>query len=207
MARNILYHSLSLCYSYPDGDIYSWMHEGKWVEELKGAIHQLTDEAFASYLSPFPEILKEGKVSFFEMKREYSRLFGDGVSHVMAPPYGSSYLSGKTTSEVIQFYHANGFALKEDPKEPADHIVHEFEFMALLAYQESQAAGSDRIRLEEEQMKFFSRFILPWVPGFCDRVETHTWSPFYCCLGILTREFINLEKNYLGIPEEVDCSL
>jgi len=53
-------------------------------------------------------------------------------------------------------------------------------------------------------MKFFSTFILPWVPDFCDRIEAYTRSPFYRCLGILTREFLNFEKNYLGIPEEVD---
>jgi TorA maturation chaperone TorD len=58
--------------------------------------------------------------------------------------------------------------------------------------------------LEEVQMKFLSRFILPWVPTFCEKVAEHSDYPFYHHLGNLTKEFINFEKNYLGVPEELN---
>jgi len=53
-------------------------------------------------------------------------------------------------------------------------------------------------------MTFISRFILPWVPDFCEKIETQSLFPFYRCLGMLTREFVDLERNYLGIPEELN---
>jgi DMSO reductase family type II enzyme chaperone len=211
VARGLLYNTLSLCYLYPDETVYPWILEGKWVEEMKKALHFLTEGAFENYVSPIEEILKgKGEDLALEIRREYTRLFINGFPRVVAPPYGSVYLEknglvfGRTTSEVLQFYHDTGFTLKEELKDLPDHIAHELEFMGILANQESQAKGSERIKLEERQMDFFSRFILPWVPSFCERIEEHSRIPFYRHIGNLTREFINLEKNYLGIPEELN---
>jgi len=58
--------------------------------------------------------------------------------------------------------------------------------------------------LEEIQMDFFSRFILPWVAAFCGKIGEHSRSRFYHYLSDLTREVIYFEKNYLGVPEEVN---
>ena len=93
--------------------------------------------------------------------------------------------------------------LKENLKDLPDHIAHEFEFMGILANQESQATGGEKIGLEEMQMNFFSRFIQPWVPSFCERIEQQSRIPFYRNLAILTQKFIDFEKYYLGIPEEL----
>jgi hypothetical protein len=35
-------------------------------------------------------------------------------------------------------------------------------------------------------------------------VAEHSRYPFYHYLGNLTEEFINFEKNYLGVPEELN---
>jgi TorA maturation chaperone TorD len=142
--------------------------------------------------------------------REYKRLFTDAFPQVIAPPYGSFYLernglvSEKATSEVQRFCHEAGFTLKEDLRDLPDHIVHELEFMGILASEEGQAMGNEKIKLEEIQMNFLSRFILPWVPAFCNTVVEHSRYPFYHHLSNLTKEFINFEKNYLGVPEELN---
>jgi len=208
-ARSIVYGTLSSCYTYPDEDIHFWLTKGIWIEEMREALRELNEEDFEKSLSPFLKILKEEEGLSSEMQREYTRLFINGFPHVVAPPFGSAYLektgqiSRRTASQVIQFYRANGFTVKEELKDLPDHIANEFEFMADLTYQERETTGSRRILLEEEQMKFFSRFILPWVPAFCDRIRDKSLSPFYRSVGKLTLEFIDLERNYLGIPEEV----
>jgi TorA maturation chaperone TorD len=209
MARGLLYDTLSLCYLYPDETLCPWIMEGEWAEEIKKALLFLTEGAFENVISPIEELLKEKGETFpLEIRREYTRLFINGFPKVVAPPYGSVYLEkdgrvfGESTSKVLQFYHEAGFTLKEDLKDLPDHIAHEMEFMAILANQEGHASGIEKIKLEEVQMNFFSRFILPWVPAFCRRISEQSRFPFYRHLGLLTHEFMNFEKNYLGIPEE-----
>ena len=210
MARSVFYNTLSLCYVFPDEEVGPWLTEGKWVDGLEGTLKLLAEESLETPLFPINDILQGAGEEFsLELRREYTRLFINGFPHVVAPPCGSIYLEksgsvfGSTTPEVLKFYHHAGFALKENLKDLPDHIAHEFEFMGILANQESQATGGEKIGLEEMQMNFFSRFIQPWVPSFCERIEQQSRIPFYRNLAILTQKFIDFEKNYLGIPEEL----
>jgi len=211
MARSTLYNTLSLFFTYPDEKAFPWIMEGKWMGEMKGSLGLLTEENFEKYFESFENGLSGEKTEVsLEVAREYTRLFINGFPSVVAPPYGSVYLEkeglvfGKTTSEVLRFYHEAGFTLKEDISDPSDHVAHELEFMGILTGQEAQATGAERVKLEEVQIDFLSRFILPWVPGFCERIREQSRSTFYQTLASLTREFIHLEKNYLGIPEELN---
>jgi TorA maturation chaperone TorD len=210
-ARSLIYNILSLCYVYPDEKVYASIAAGEWIREFREALHLLDEKNFDDYLRAIEQAIsgaKEGEQ--LAMAREYTRLFINAFPHVIAPPYGSIYLEedglvyGNSTSEVLRIYHESGFKLKEDLKDLPDHITHELEFMGILAGGESQALGNEKIKLEEIQMNFLSRFILPWVPTFCQKVAEHSCYPFYHYLGNLTKEFINFEKNYLGVPEEMN---
>jgi DMSO reductase family type II enzyme chaperone len=210
-ARSLIYNRLSLRYLYPDEKVYASIAAGQWFTELREALHLLDEKDFDDCLRAIEQAIpgaKEGEQ--LAMAREYTQLFINASPHVIAPPYGSFYLekeglvSAKATLEVLHFYHEVGFILKEDLRDLPDHIAHELEFMGILAIEESQAMGNEKIKLEEIQMNFLSRFILPWVPAFCEKVAEHSRYPFYHHLANLTKEFINFEKNYLGVPEELN---
>ncbi len=209
IARSSIYNILSLCFTYPDEKIVTWIIHGEWIDTLKVALSLLAEEGFEKLLEPFKEFLSkaEEKEISLDLAREYTRLFINAFPHVVAPPYGSVYMEksgrvfGETTSEILKFYYLNGFTLKEDVKDLPDHIAHELEFLSILTAKESEVSGSERVNLEEIQIDFFSRFLLPWVHHFCDRILNESHSLFYRSLARLTQEFINLEKNYLGIPE------
>jgi len=208
-ARSLIYNTLSFCYVYPDEKVYASIAADEWIREVREALHLLDEKNFDEYLRAIEQAISgTEEVEQLGMAREYTRLFINASPHVIAPPYGSFYLekeglvSAKTTSEVLRFYHEAGFTLKEDLRDLPDHITHELKFMEMLAGEESQASGNEKIKLEEIQMNFLSRFILPWVPTFCEKVAEHSRYPFYLHLGNLTKEFINFEKNYLGVPEE-----
>jgi putative dimethyl sulfoxide reductase chaperone len=210
-ARSLIYNMLAMCYVYPDEKVYASIAEGEWIREVREALSLLDVKYFDEYLRAIEQAIagaKEGEQ--LAMIREYARLFVNAFPHVIVPPCGSFYLgkdslvSAKAISEVLRFYHEAGFTLKDDLRDLPDHIAHELEFMGLLAGEESQAMGNEKIELEEIQMNFLSRFILPWVLTFCEEVVEHSRYPFYHHLGNLTKEFVNFEKNYLGVPEELN---
>ncbi len=209
MARSLIYNILSLCFTYPDERVGSWIIHGEWIDELKRYLSFLAEGDLDKFVLPFQDSLSgdEKEVSL-NLAREYTRLFINAFPNVVAPPYGSVYMEkdglvfGKTTSEIVQFYHQNGFTLKEDLKDLPDHIAHELEFLSILTARESDASGAERVRFEEIQVEFFSRFLLPWVYSFFGKVINESRSLFYRSLAQLTKEFIDLEKNYLGVPEE-----
>jgi len=210
LARSSTYHILSRCFTYPDEKVYSWISEGEWLMKLRDSLNLLSDDNFEGYLIAFEEVIDgHQKVIQKEMAREYTRLFAIASPHAIDPPCGSIDLEkgdlvlGKTdNNEELRFFHEAGFTLREDPGDLSDPIASELEFMGILADQESRVLGGEKIRLEEVQLAFLSRYIIPWVPTFCEKVTKQKGVPFYCVLGELTREFISYEENYLGIPDE-----
>jgi len=210
-ARSLIYNMLAMCYVYPDEKVYALIAEGEWMRGFREALNLLDKKIFADYLRAIEQAISGAKeAEQLAMAREYTRLFVDAFPDAIAPPYGSFYLQKeglvptRTISEVLRFYHGAGFSLKGNLHDLPDHVANELEFMAFLASKESQALGNERIKSEEIQMNFLSRFILPWVPTFCEKMVEHSCHPFYGYLGNLTKEFINFEKNYLGVPEELN---
>ncbi len=210
-ARSLIYNMLSLCYVYPDEKVYASIAAGEWIRGFREALRLLDGKTLDDYLRAIEQaIFGDEKGEQLTMAREYTRLFINAFPYVIAPPYGSIYLekegvvSVKMTPEVLRFYHEAGFILEENLHDVPDHITHELEFMGILAGEESRASGNEKIKLEEIQMNFLSRFILPWVPTFCEKVVEHSHYPFYHHLGLLTDQFINFEKNYLAVPEELN---
>ena len=213
LARSNTYHILSRCFTYPDEKIYSWISEGEWLMKLRDSLNLLADDNFDGYLIAFEEVI-DGKQKAIqpEMARDYARYFVITLPPVIDPSYGSIDLEkgdpvlGKADTEELRFFHEVGLTLRDDRGDLSDHIASKLKFMGILADQESRVSGGEKIRLEEVQLAFLSRYIIPWVPTFCEKATKQNGLLFYCVLGELTREFISFEKDYLGFTEEVDSS-
>lgn len=119
---------------------------------------------------------------------EYTRLFITGVPHVAAPPYASVYLDktlkGKFSEEILHFYHQAGYVLNERVDLP-DNIVHQLEFLSLLAEDGKQ----------ETEEEFIRRFVWPWVPVFSSRVKKEAEHPFYPAV-VRIIDFLIEEEEY-----------
>lgn len=193
LARSNTYHILSRCLTYPDNTIYSWIWEGEWLLKLRDSLNLLADDNFEGYLIAFEKMIDgPQKAIQAEMAREYTRFFAITL--------------GKAHAEELCFFHEAGFTQGDDRGDLSDPIASQLEFMGTLADQESRVLGGEKIRLEEVQLAFLSRYILPRVPTFCEKVTKENGLPFYCVLGELMREFISYEENYLGIPDEKEQS-
>lgn len=107
-----------------------------------------------------------------DLQVEYTRLFINGVPHVVAPPYGSVYmdkaLQGTFAGNTLAFYREKGFGMEDDADFP-DHLIHELEFLSLMA-EEHDLAG------EEE---FLKKLFRPWYGLFQARVTEEAHHPYY----------------------------
>ena len=108
---------------------------------------------------------------------EHTRLFVNAIPTVIAPPYGSVYLSddgmlyGPSAEKAKAFYREQGFDLAGEADIP-DHITFELEFLALLA----EEGKSDAEEL------FLSQHFRPWFPKFQARVLQKGRHTFYVIL-------------------------
>jgi TorA maturation chaperone TorD len=122
-----------------------------------------------------------------ELQVEYTRLFINGVPHVIAPPYASVYmdkaLQGSFALKTLAFYREKGFTMEENADLP-DHLIHELEFLSLLA-QEDDFTG------EEE---FLCKLFRPWYKQFCPRVAQETHHPYYRMVVTLIDSFTKEEE-------------
>jgi|GEM_PF-1054907 len=208
-ARSMTYRALSQGYIHPDQEVYAWIMGGEWLVEMREALELLEGKNFQEHLSSLEQVIHGAyKEHHQEMISEYARLFLASPLRAGISPYGSIYFAQRglqpNIREIVHFYHEAGFALRESLRDHPDHIAHELEFMGMLAGKETSASAQEKIRLEEIQMHFLSRFIFPWVPLFCEKVIQETRSLFYRSLSSLTDEFILFDRNYLGVPEESD---
>jgi TorA maturation chaperone TorD len=105
---------------------------------------------------------------------EYTRLFINGVPHIIAPPYGSFYLDGdhtlqgKSTRRARDCYRQYGYDIA-DTSEPADHIRLELEFLAALT-------RDNELEAEEQFLKTIFR---PWFTSFYKRVLDDKGHPYF----------------------------
>lgn len=107
-----------------------------------------------------------------DLQVEYTRLFINGVPHVVAPPYASVYLDktlrGKYSDKILTYYRSLGYTLAENADLP-DSLIHQLEFLSFLAEDNNQPG-------EEE---FLACFFLPWFSIFASKVKEEAQHPLY----------------------------
>jgi putative dimethyl sulfoxide reductase chaperone len=175
-----LYRFMAQCMQYPDS---GWMNDGFFqvfynLLDTLGAIRE--GKEIREALEQSPDYIEELQI-------EYTRLFINGVPHVVAPPYASVYMDksiqGTFALKTLNFYREKGFAMEEGADLP-DHLVHELEFLSLLTEEEDLAG-------EEE---FLSKLFRPWYKQFCPRVAEETRHPYYRMVVTLIDSFTKEEK-------------
>ena len=160
-----IYRFLAQCMQYPDKE---WMGEDFFnvLYTLLGTLGAVDDGvAIKQSIDSSEDFLEDLQV-------EYTRLFINGVPHVIAPPYGSVYmdkaLQGKFAGDTLAFYRKKGFNMEDDADLP-DNLIHELEFLSLLA-KEGDFAG------EEE---FLKKLFRPWYDRFHPKVTEGAHHPYY----------------------------
>jgi len=194
--RGNVYLLLSRLYTAEvDGGLLSHLSS----EEMSGALASLGLD-----ISSMVPGLSDGADKLLEdLAEEYAALFllpgGDS-------PYESVRLKGRLCDDPEQkvrgFYRDCGVVLDEDRKLFADHIGVELGFMGHLAGKEAEAwaAGDEEeaVRWLSLQVEFFTLHPGRWANEFLDDMEKIVRHPFYRMLAVLTRRFLETEREELA---------
>lgn len=184
-----IYHLLAQSMRYPNA---AWMDD-QYFAAIYSFLDQLGWHDEADHLRR--EIPGHG--DWLEaLQVEHTRLFVNAIPKVIAPPYGSVYLSddgmlyGQSAVNTKNFYRERGFDLAGEADIP-DHLTFELEFLALLA-----AEGKS----DDEEL-FLRQHFRPWFPKFRARVLEGGRHPFYRVLVNLI-DFFTREEQDNGIESD-----
>lgn len=129
-----------------------------------------------------------------ELAEEYAALFlvSGGL-----PPYESVRLKGllcqEPATEVEEYYRRCGIVMKEEWKRIfPDHLGLELEFLGYLCDKEVTDGGL----WSEYQREFFEAHLGRWCFDYLSDLEKCAFHPFYKEIAVLTREFLESEREY-----------
>lgn len=183
-----VYRFLAQCMQYPDAD---WMNEEFFnvLYNLLGTLGGIEEGV------EIRKCINSADDYIEDLQVEYTRLFINGVPHVVAPPYGSVYinkaLQGSFAGNTLAFYREKGFEMAQDADFP-DHLIHELEFLSLLA-EEKDFAGEE---------KFLTKLFRPWFQLFHARVTEEAHHPYFRVVVMLI-DFFTKEEDKDGFqPNE-----
>ena len=132
-----------------------------------------------------------------ELAVDYARIFlSAGVAQGKAAfPYESVYTSKQhlimqeSGSSVASLYAQKGLTPRTDMyRVPEDHLGLLLEYMAVICTEDIK-----------EQQDFLQNHLSNWVPAFVQDVNKYASTDFYKGVAKLTKGFVTLEKEYLGL--------
>ncbi len=123
-----------------------------------------------------------------------------GPFEIAAAPWATFYLDpeqrlmGPATRYAAEAYAAAGLGPAEGPRDAADHVTHELEFMYYLAFQE---ATTDDPAWLERQERFWNEHLGRWLPEFAAAIRRADAHPFYQSLADVLLAFCEREDAWL----------
>lgn len=150
-----------------------------------------------------------------DVRSEFCALFLNMSAH---PVFTSEsvYLSDnhvimqEPRDQIVDIYRSYKLAVDKEFDWPEDHVSMEMLFMAHLCRMESELCESaseasdesidERIEsLGKAQKAFFSEHLGRWVPMLADELATHAKTLFYKGVAEYLHEFLEDEREYLGV--------
>lgn len=155
-----IYRFLAQIMRYPES---SWFNDD-FLSVFKELLVQLE---WHDHKNALPEKITDKILE--DIQVDYTRLFINGVPHVIAPPYASIYIDGTlnstTADKTRDYFRKKGFDITNT--EFPDYLVTELDFMALL---EDEEEGSSE--------EFLGIYFRPWFDKFRDIVLTEAEAPY-----------------------------
>lgn len=135
---------------------------------------------------------EQGLIHRQNLSLAYARLFL-GPFEILASPYASFYLQadqqlmGPVNQYVAGTYAEAGLEPGPGPREAADHVMLEWEFMYFLTYQHLVTGEDQWI---ERRREFVSAHLSHWMPSLAKAIERAGEHEFYNTLATLLQTLL-----------------
>ncbi len=202
-SRSIVYDFLSSCFLYP-------YRLSEFEKLVKSRIPRVRDSAkYLMALYPSMEMLMklldiaEGINNYDSLtpievdftKIDYGAIPYEGYTH-------TGYLDMNVEISLRRLYADYNLALNKEFRDlRGDHIAVELAFMSFLAYKEYEDPAKALEYIEEEDY-FMTNHILNWVPTFISTSLKLVRTDYFKLLLNFTREFINRDKDVIGLVRD-----
>lgn len=149
-------------------------------EEIQKLLAWAIDEGLPNS-DTWIELLESEDFDLEQLEVDFTALFINGFPLTKAHPFagwytGEAIVFGPSDSKLRQFYSRYGVNLDQDQDVPADHIMVELEFLAIMAEKYEQT-GEKLYYLALQEM--MTGYLENWVFKFLDEMEIHAQSPYY----------------------------
>jgi TorA maturation chaperone TorD len=167
-------------------------------EELLQIIRNfyVSDAQVDKSLTPTWDLLKNAahEIQADDLVDEYFNLF-IGLGKGEISPYASWYLTGFLMEQPLADLRSElsrlGFVRQHHVKEPEDHAAALCEVMSVII--------AESVLSFEEEKRFFAQYIAPWMGQFFDDLYHAQSSSFYKPVGLLGKQFIDIEQRYYSM--------
>ncbi|MBM4053589.1 MAG: hypothetical protein FJ264_02725 [Planctomycetes bacterium] len=214
LARSAVYQVLSACYLFPEEEKLSLL-KGEDFTELVDTIEGCYGEsdslsAMVKSLKNLQELYCNADVE--KLQSIYNRIVGHTISKecpLYEGQYGAAHVFQQVQdlADIQGFYKAFGLDISEEEKERCDHVSVELEFMQFLLYKQAYALenhGKEEVEIcLDAQKKFLREHAGKWVPLFALLFGRRSVEGFYFALSEVTKEFMKLEMELLGVQTEM----
>ena len=214
ITRSAMYHILSACFLYPLEKNLAILKSPDFQEHKKNLMSCYEAVGDGVELKRCLDEVQDmhSKTSIGELQRIYQRIVGHTISKecpLYETQYGAAHVFQQTheLADIQGFYKAFGLENSEVEKERSDHVSVETEFMQFLLYKQAYALenhGDEKAQIcVDAQKKFLKEHIGKWVPLFAVLFGRKAVEGFYYALAELTKEFLRLEMNLMGVKTEM----
>ncbi|MEM3565302.1 MAG: molecular chaperone TorD family protein [Candidatus Bathyarchaeia archaeon] len=166
---------------------------------------KLSDEELEKGIELLDEYLSKQRSRGFECAEaelavDYANLFlgVKGLPHPSESAYKCGFIMASPCEEVLRTYQKANLNLKEDYKEPADHIAVELYFMANLCWKTAENLAKNKKHEAKKCLQimkdFLNNHLLSWIPSFTTNISNLAITDFYRGLAIITKRFAELNK-------------
>ena len=216
LATSHMYRLLSFCFLYPSEEMQQALRDGSLASQMKTISQTLPyaskiREEVVTFISSLTDNVSKVRPS--SIQTEYDVLFGQS-EELPCPPYETSYnteqifSTSRKLADIAGFYRAFGLSTSGTWHDRVDHVAAELEFMHFLTFKEAHAIASGKQSeaqlTKDASLKFLKEHVLEWVGSFAENLQKVSKVPYYASLGELTRKFIMLEGNCLGLNTKLD---
>ncbi|MBO8159224.1 molecular chaperone TorD family protein [Thermosyntropha sp.] len=154
---------------------------------------QFTEGSDLTDIIEFKNLLKSGYFELEKLEVDFTRLFINGVPTAKAHPFAGWYMGdeivfGESDRSILNFYAAYGLNYDLSQSIPADHILVELEFIAVMLEEYEKSRQGLYLKAVEE---FIDGHVTKWVPFFAKEIRNHAETVFYRGAAMIVENLFN----------------